>query len=311
MFRRFAFPQFYFNTPEPGGAGGAGIAADGAQPVEGQGAPAADGFWGNFPDVPNEHRALLEPHLKGVQGHVTKLEQQFAPFKSFSEAGMTPESAQGLIQFSRDFDQDPLGMWFRIANMLQQPNDQGMSVLDPDIDLEHLAALARGEDPDAGAQQQQPPVGQELEGADPRDETIARLEARLDQFEQTNQQKELQSQQSREDQLLDRQMTGMRTALKEAGYDEELLTNEQLVSSIIAHKGNIEAATKGLLDLRGGILKGFTEARQGPGELETPDGLPSTPKNELGPRDRNDPWKKARVGAQATLRRENAAAAQS
>src|SRR4051812_19095369 len=94
-----------------------------AQPPVGQGAAPEqakpDGIRGMFPNVPDEQWPLFEPHIKDVQGHITKLEQAHAPFKPFVDAGVTPEAATALIQLSRDFDQNPIGVWMTLGQRLQ------------------------------------------------------------------------------------------------------------------------------------------------------------------------------------------------
>ena len=52
--------------------------------------------WELFPDVPEDQRALLEPHLRNVQGHVTKMEQQYSPYKDLVEAKADPAEVKAL-----------------------------------------------------------------------------------------------------------------------------------------------------------------------------------------------------------------------
>src|SRR5438445_10841560 len=91
------------------GAPAQGTAATGA-PAGGQGQvqgqPTADGFnWGLFPDVPETQRELLEPHLKNIQGHVTRMEQQYAPYKGLMDA-VPGAQAGALVHFLHGYAQN-------------------------------------------------------------------------------------------------------------------------------------------------------------------------------------------------------------
>lgn len=278
--------------------------AAGVQPTgQGSALPVENtGFWNLFPGVPDEHRTLLEPHLKNVQGHVTKLEQQFAPFKAFADSGVTPEAAAGLLRFSTDFDADPKGMWLKIGTMLQENGS-----IPNDLDLDYLGALANGEDPEAEVPVD-PVVGQE---ENPLMELVQSLQAQVEELQGARQQEQTSRQERVQDQLLDKRMTSMREQLTKAGYPEEVLTEEALTASLIANRGNIEAATKQLIDTRSGILKGFTQTRtEENDDLDPLGGPPTTPRSQMKSRDKGDPWAKARSGATTQLRRENRATAQ-
>src|SRR6476619_110244 len=67
--------------------------SNGTAPAQGQGQPQQGGTgldWGMFPNVPEEHRPLLEPTIREqIQPYITRLEQQYAPFKGFE--GVSPE----------------------------------------------------------------------------------------------------------------------------------------------------------------------------------------------------------------------------
>lgn len=292
----------------------------GTAPVgQGQAQPQNEGFWNLFPNVPQEHRALLEPHIREVQGHVTKLEEQYAPFKQFADAGFAPEAAEGLLKFSADFQRNPLEMWIRMGKALQQSQNGGRPVVDPEVDIDYLEALARGEDPDAGllnepqggvpgqpqapANGQLPPeVGQYIQGLQEQVQTLA----------QELQNDRAQRHESVQDALLDRQLQVMKKAVVDAGWPEDLLNDQELYARLITHGGNAQAAIKSMVDVRGGLLKGFTETNTAqPGELNMPGGAPPAPPQEtVRGRDANDPWKKASRNATSRLRRENQAAAQ-
>src|SRR4051794_27036558 len=121
MFPKYGIPIYYREVPEPAGGGGASAGQGTPQPIvqpTGQGAgeqeSTADSLWGFFPDVPVEQREVLAPHLKNIQGHVTRLEQQLAPYKPFVNAGYTPEMVNGLASFATSFDRDPLQAWIEL-----------------------------------------------------------------------------------------------------------------------------------------------------------------------------------------------------
>lgn len=317
MFLRHIFhPTFMWENPDPAGGGGAGTAAPGTPPP-GQGQPAAnDGFWGNFPNVPAEARGQLEPHLRDVQGYVTSLEQAHAPFKQFAEAGLDDQAAGSLIKFSADFERDPLTVWLNMGRMLQQANG-GLPVLDPEIDIDHLAAMAAGEDTDAGGYEGYgQPVGQPAEG-DVSPQVMQYIQKLQDQVKQLSDGVEndrVTRQTQVQDQLYERRMGQMREAVKKTGYPEELLTDEKLTATILVHKGDMKAATQSLVDERTALLRGSPSVQRATGGqpqsgATMPNGAPPTPPR-VKPNHRDGTWGKARETATARLRRENIAAAQ-
>lgn len=306
------YQQLYFETPADGGVGQAPVQT----PTGAQGqAQGSEGFWNLFPNVPQEHRALLEPHIREMQGHVTRLEEQLTPFKSFTDSGVDPQTAAGLIRFNNDFMANPLEMWVRMGSMLQQQQGQdGRPIVDPEVDLEYLAALARGEDPDADAADQAGglPVGQQPQGGAGEGQLLQQMQQRIEQLQNELEQDRTQRQTAVQDIVLDRRMAQMRDALKQAGYPEDLLTDDEMHARIIAYRGDFQAATKSFLDHRAGILKGFTDQRNnGPKPLEMNNGTPPVaPREEVRGRDAGDPFARARPKAMSRIRRENRTTAQ-
>lgn len=310
---RNLIPGFYFEYADPAGSGGAATGQGvsdptGAQP-SGQGTgqptePTADQFWGLFPTVPEEQRSLLEPHLKNVQGHVTKLEQQYAPFKPFLEAGYTPDQVGGLMNFARSFDADPLQAWMELGQMLQG-GDQPL--ISQDLDFEILAKIARGEEleEDPGQPQMMP----EQNGALPPElvQYIQGLEAKVNQLEQGFTQQQNQAREAAQNRLLQQQFGTMRETLKNGGFPDDALTDEALRSALITANGNVQAAIKFLTDQRSAILKSFTNS-SGPEDLDLPNGAPPTPPKPT--REPRDGFEAARAGATNYLKRQNRAAAQ-
>lgn len=300
LIRRILNPFLYCETVDStGGAGGSPAPGQSVQSVEGQGTPTNDGsqFWGLFPDVPEEHRSLLEPHLRKIQSEVGRLQSGFAPFKDLDAA-----QVQGLIQFDQRFQQDPISVWMDIATMLQEKG-----VIHGDLDLETLLAVAKGEDIEEEVEE----APASLEGLDPSiAAVIQRLEARIAEFESRDQQRSVERQNAVQDRLLETQKGRMKEALLKAGYPEEILTDERLIASIIAHRGQISAAIKAMMDDRNAILKGFVKQRE-PNPLNVNgDGPSAPPQDKILPREANDPFARARGTAKARLVRANREAAQ-
>jgi hypothetical protein len=269
-------------APQPGAPG---------QGPEGQGDAFRQQYFSNVPD---EQWALIEPHLQNVNRHVTQTEQRFAPLKNY-----TPEAVQGLAQFAETFERDPRGQWLQLGTLLQQ-----RGLIDQDVDLEYLAAIAAGEDPDDGgdpnangngmpAVQDMPPWAQQLA------RQVEELSGGFNQFQQN-------SQQARENAALTRQMGWMKGQLKESGIPEELLTDQRLMSSFIAHGGNAQLAVKDLQDMRTGLLKGVanpTQPKPGQRQLDLPNGAPPSPPRQSGSARRGMFNKETSTAAEQFVRR--------
>jgi hypothetical protein len=241
-------PTFLHETPNGVPSGGAPPAQPVATPPtpqpQGQGQGQGDGFRSTFfPNVPDEHWQLIEPHIQGVNRHVTQLQQRYAPFNSY-----TPEAVQGLARFAEAFEQDPTAQWIVMARALQQAGK-----LDPDLDLDHLESLINGQSQPEG----QPSPVEGLEGVPPQlaqmlqqqQQIIQQLQERLDKGDQTQRQ-------SVEDQALKRTMGWMKSQLKNAGVDETLLTDQRLMGMFISHGGNPQAAVQDAIQYRTALLGG-------------------------------------------------------
>lgn len=313
----------YFETPDPAGGGGAGIPANGTPPQQGQGQPPVgataaqpQGVRQFFPNVPDEHWALMEPHVANFEGTVTQLQQQVAAFKPMIDAGYDPQRLQGLVNFEAKFAQSPLDTWLEMGQMLQQGQNGQPPAVHPDVDLEYLAAIARGEDPDAtpGVVPNQPgatPPGQLTPELQQAYEQIATLTQQVTQLQQGFQQDQVTRQTQVQDQVLKLRMGQMREALKKGGWDETLLTDEVLGGAIIVHKGDFQQAVQALLDQRTALLKGITDPRLNPnttatpGRTTLPNGAPPTDARTQSRRGDNDPFSKGTRNAEARLKRLN------
>ena len=249
--------------------------------------------WDLFPNVPEEQRSLLEPHLKNVQGHVTQMQQQYAPYKSVMDAGLDGDTVQSLVAFNQQFSQDPVGTWMELA-----VNMQKAGTLSGDLDLEAVKAILEGKDPDEG---EAPAGGEEGEEIPP---WAQRLEQRINaQDEEAKTQKEQETQQQRAGELKTA-MGNMRTQLTEAGYPEDAITDEILRAALIANQGDVDKALQQLTGLRESVLKGFTEKKNGgdDSDLEMPNGSPKPPARESrGP---SGAFADARKGARQMLERQ-------
>jgi hypothetical protein len=314
--------KLYNETPDPtavAGGGGAGNPAPGTPPV-GQGqppaAPQGAGVRQFFPNVSDEHWAIMEPHVGQFEGTVTQLQQQAAALKPLTEAGYTPERLQGLVNFEQRFAQRPLDVWLELGNMLQRGENGQRPAIDPDVDLEYLAAIARGEDPDTtpgvgttqpGAQQ----PGQMTPELTQAMQTIAELQQRVEQLQGSFQQDQVQRQTQIQDRFYENRMGQMREVLEKGGWPKELLTDEMLGSSVIVHRGRFDLAAKSLLDQRAALIRGITDPRLNPNDPNNPsrttlpNGAPPTPNRDVRSRDSNDPFKVATRSAEARLKRAN------
>lgn len=296
--------------------GGQGQDPQNVQPQPGQGDSGAtgtapkggEGFnWELFPDVPEEQRPLLEPHLKNVQGHVTRLEQEHAPFKPFVEASLSAEDAQNLVNLHQAFDQDPVGTWIKLGE-----NMQGAQAMSDDLDLAQVKAILNGEDLDE-------------EGGEPSDEGGAGEEEmpgwakQLQQeLEAQKKERETQTQQQQKEQRqqhLEQALGSMRTQLKEAGFNEEDLTDQRLTAALIANNGDQDKALQDLTGLRESVLKGFTSKGNGSpsgtneSDLNMPKGAP-TPPDRTKSRGPGKEFAEARAGAEQFLKSKGIAEAQ-
>lgn len=301
MFIRKLFHVFFLSeTPE--GASGGGTSAATVQPgtESGQGGQqqgdGSDNFWSLFPNVPEEHRAILQPHLRNMQGEITRLQQAQA---QSPVQGYEPQQLQGLISFDQRFQQNPMAVWSDMTEMLQREG-----IIHESLDLESLRAIASGQDVEEG---EEPESDVDTSQLDPAVQAlITRLEGRIDQLEGGIQEEKTTRQTQMQDRLLQTQMERMREVLTKAGYSKEDLTDDILTSAIIAHKGQISAATKSLQDLRTSVLKGFTNQREQTQDLRVRNGGPQTPpRDTVRERDKNDPFARARPAAKSRLTRAN------
>jgi hypothetical protein len=322
----FQFPTLtiYHSVSEPAGDGGAS-AGQGTLPPDvqpqgqgvGDGQSTADSLWGFFPDVPVEQRGALEPHLKNVQAHVTRMEQQYAPFKPFVNAGYTPDMVNGLVSFATQFDQNPLQAWIELGTALQQDDGSGQYVISPDVDFDILGALARGEDvPDdeegmeAGLEGETRTPGDSDPSSLPPEalQLVQQLQGRIDELEGRYDQDQTRTRERAAQRVLTQQYQTIRQAPELKGYPKEVLTDELLRSVMITANGNTPSAIQLLKQNYDGVVKGFTQqqTQRRAQPLDTSKGIP-----QARPRPSNgDSWGQAREGARGFLKRRAQDAAQ-
>lgn len=265
-------PAIFYETPGGGGAGASTPATQGQpaqqgqpQPAPGQGQP--QGFRQTFfPNVPDDQWGVIEPHMQNINRHVDQLQQTYAPLK-----GMTPQAIQGLAAFSQQFDQDPVGQWIGLARALQE-----RGIVDPDVDLDYLAAIAAGQEPPEDESQ----VPNGLDPNNPLTAIVTALQKQVEELSGGIQQERQTTQQRSQDIALERQLSHLKGQLTEAGFPEEALSKEFLLSTYIAHRGNLNTALESITGLRNQLLTGFVQDPRAQQQQQRQNGSPP-PKQDL------------------------------
>jgi len=213
-----------------------------------------------------------------VLGHVTKVEQQYAPYKSFVENNVNPQELEGLQNFAKAYQANPLQTWLNMARQLQEAK-----VIHEFLDLEEVQALAQGQEIDDGAVDPGA-AGVETQGSNNPElnelrETVGQLVNYIQQQEQSRQQRQA-------DGLLEQSLNQMKQTLTDAGFPEGVFNDQILTASIVTHKGDVAAAVQSLTGVRDGLLKGHVENNTSDSDLDMPHGVPPAPKkNTTPPRD--------------------------
>lgn len=284
-------------TPAPQAPAGAqGSGGQGAQPTGG-------GFnWGLFPDVPEGQRELLQPHLTNVLGHVTRMEQQYAPYKDLTSM-VQPDQVQNLQQFLQNYSQDPLATWLGLAQSLQE---EGV-ITNPEFSIEQLQAMAQGQpqgEPQMPGAEDMPPWAQQMS------QQLQQMTQAEEMRQQQEQQRQAEQEAQMQEQILNEAKGTIQGQLKAAGITEGLVTDEQIVAALIAHNGDMNQVVQSFTGLRDGFLKGFTETNgQGPRQPTVRGDTPQAPKGSPRPR-AGDGFRQASIGAAQMLAQGAAAGAQ-
>jgi DNA-binding transcriptional MerR regulator len=228
---------------------------------------------------------------------VTRLEQQYAPYKGLTEQ-VTPDQVQNLLTFLNNYSTDPVATWLGLAQSLQE---EGL-IENPDFSVEQIQGLL-------AAQGQQP----EMDMGEVPMWAQQMMQDQQGVMQYINQQQEAETQrtaaeESRQQEALLTEAKGtIRENLKASGIPEELVSDEQIVAALIVHKGDISTAAQSFTGLRDGFLKDFTTANANGSRAPTiRGGTPQAPKEGLRPRT-GDAFREASVGAQQFLA-QNAAA---
>lgn len=285
----------------PAGSGSQAPPAPATQPSstggQGQGAPGGNsatpdgGFnWGLFPGVPEGQRELLQPHLTNVLGHVTRLEQQYAPYKGLTEA-VAPDQVENLMAFLQNYSQDPRATWLGLAQSLQE---DGL-ITNPEFSIDNITQMLDAPQQPVAGQEDMPPWAQQMQ------QQLSQYEAQEQQRQQQAQAQAAQEEARQQETMLAEAHSTMTAQLKQAGVPEGLVTPEQLTAALIVTKGDIPQAVAQFNSLREGFLKGFVETNgNGPKSPTVNGGVPQVPKGGLRPRG-GDPFRQASVGAQQML----------
>jgi hypothetical protein len=267
-----------------------------------QGTANQGGFnWGLFPNVPEGQRELLQPHLTNVMGHVTRMEQQYAPYKGLTDA-IPPDQVQGLLGFLNNYSSDPVNTWLGLAQTLVENG----TISNPAFNVEQLQAMISGQAPvDPSMMGQQGQMGQA--GQEEIPPWAQEMQAKLQQYEQQEQTRQQAAQAAQEAQVLGEAHAAMREQLQAAGLPQDLISEEQMTAALIVHQGDINAAVGSFTGLREGLLGGFVAQNgQGPGQPRV-NGELNVPSTGIKGGKGKDAFRQASIGAQQMLA-QNAAA---
>ena len=286
-------------TAEPGsGAGEPQGTAPGGQEQQG-----GQFNWGLFPSVPEDQRGILEPHIRGIQGYVTQLEQRYAPFKPLIDAGYDGDTISGLMQFTTSMQNNPVETVFTILQGLQQEG-----VLHSDLDLDAVRAVAEGRELDTGDPNpdilEQP--GDAGQGDIPEwGQQLMQQNQAILQWMQGRDQREQQGAQQR---ALNGQLESLRNELSEAKVDLSSVGDAEaqeryMTALLITHNMDPAAAAQAVTGFRDGQIAGFTQenhdADPANRELDLPQGAPSSRPQ----RNRGDGFDAANNAARSMLER--------
>lgn len=279
-------------TPPPAAQPAATGQGDGGQGQQSTGPGQGSNFnWGLFPNVPENQRELLQPHLTNVLGHVTRMEQQYAPYKGLMDT-VSPDQVQNLLTFISNYNQDPVSTWMGLGQSLREDG----TIKNPNFSLDQLQALVaeQAQGPQQGMEDM-PPWAQQM--AQQMQGIMQYVDSRQQQDAQVQQQETERQQQA----ILAEAHTTIRDALKNAGIPEGLVTDEQITAELIVRQGDINQVVSSFTGLRDGFLGNFTNQNSNGQRPPTISGKPpEAPKNGLRGR-KGDEFREASLGAQQFL----------
>lgn len=276
-------------TVQPASGQGQGQPSTPSVQPQGQGQPQGGGFWGNFPNIPEGQRELLEPHLRQVQGYVTQLEQRNAPYQSLMEA-VQPDSVNDLVTFLQNYNQDPVATWLGLGGALHEAGH----IENPQFSIDSVQGLLQA--PQAPPDPTMPEWAQQLQQR--LDSLTQDSEAR----NQTEQQRQAEQQANEQKQMLAEAHSTISETLKNAGLPEGLVTPEMMTGALVSHRGDVQAAAQEFITYKEGLLKSWVEQNStGPKPPTVNGGMPTAPKQGLKPKS-GDGFRAASRGAEQFLR---------
>jgi len=287
-------------TPGQGApAGGAqpGAPGQGAQQGQPTAAGKSDGFnWGLFPDVPETQRELLEPHLKNIQGHVTRMEQQYAPYQGLIQA-VEPGQVENLLAFLNGYGENPMNTLLGIAAQLMEDGTIPQSVT-----IDGLQQFLGGQQLGAPAPEEAQPGPEQIPS------WAQELMGRMDTYDQAQQAQETAQIEAEQDAVLNQAKADIRAQLTQAGIPENIVDDNMIVSSIIANNGDPVATATMLQNMRDQFLGNFTNSRNGGSQAPRVEGqLPQPTEGKKGgrPSSKDDKgFDSAKLGAEQFLRQQ-------
>jgi hypothetical protein len=279
------------------------------QGASGQGQPTgqAQGSsfnWGLFPNVPENQRELLQPHLTNVLGHVTRMEQQYAPYKGLLDA-IQPDQVQGLLQFIDNYNSNPLETWMGLGQSLQQDG----TIQNPDFSIEALQALVQQQQ-QAQAQGQPGEMGDMPPWAQAMQQSLQGVTQYIESQQQAEQARQQAEAQRQNEAMLTEARGQIRAQLTAAGIPEGAVTDADITASLISRQGDMNAVIQGFTQFRDNLLGNFTNTNaNGQKPLAINGAPPQAPKGGLRAKP-GDGFRTATQGAEQFLRQANAAEAQ-
>lgn len=197
---------------------------------------------------------------KSAQSRIESLNQQYAPFKQFADAGVKPEAIQQAIALAEMIDKDPVAIHQRLGEFLQQTGRMPQT-------QKEVAAVVDGAE------------SEEEMTEDPR---IAQLQAQQDQMQQFLQQQEEQRVQAQADQELSTEIAALRKAHPEMSDadQQEVLERAATIAWKASQSGQnmipkLEDAYAQLAAYRNQILSAPRAGDSAPRLLPTSGGVPS------------------------------------
>jgi len=213
-----------------------------------------------------------------------------APYKTLMDQ-VQPDQVQNLLGFLGNYATDPVATWLGLAQSLQE---EGL-IQGPNFSVDAIQALMNAQGPSPAEYGDIPPWAQQMMSE----------QSQITQFisaQQEAEQERAAAEEGRQQEALLEEAKGtIRETLKSSGIPDGLISDEQIVSSLITFKGDISMAAQSFMGMRDGFLKDFTTANSNGSRAPTVrGGTPEAPKEGLRPRS-GDPFREASTAAQQFL----------